>query len=176
MLKNNYKVICNIVCAVLVLALLVLQFLPGYWTCQKTKPEEDGTYKTEAPSLQLYMWAPSEFSTLEKNFDKQFGDELIMNDVVMMPVIALVFGVLCILFSVIRSQKSWVAIFPAFVGGFGVYGYLCYPIFQMNNMWVIHLMLCVLIFAVAITAIIASVIGRILAFRKELAELAQRTY
>lgn len=49
MLKKNYKSIYNIVCSVLVLVLLVLQFLPGYWTAQKTKPEKDGSYILKSP-------------------------------------------------------------------------------------------------------------------------------
>lgn len=174
MLKRNYTSVCNITCAVLMLVLLILQFLPGYWTAQKTLPEPDGTFKTESPSLQLYMWAPTEFTAVDKSLDKQFEKSLVMNDAVMMPVVTLIAGVLTIFFTIFKLEKKWVAILPAIGGGFGVCGYLLYPVFQMNSMWIIHLIVSALIFVIGLGAVVYSVVARILAFKQELKEIAQQ--
>lgn len=174
MLKKNYKPICNIVCSVLVLVLLVLQFLPGYWTAQKAKPEKDGSYKTDVASLQGYMWVPSEYTVLEDYFDDLYGDDLVMNDAVMMPVITLVGGVLLIAFSIFMSNKAWVALLPAIVGVIGVYGYLAFPIYQLNSLWVVHFILAVLILLVSLTSIVTSIVLWIKAFRQELKDIASR--
>ena len=174
MLKRKYASICNIACAVLMVVLLVLQFIPGYWTAEKTLPEPDGTFKTESPSLQVYMWAPTEFTAVDKMLDKEFGKTLVMNDAVMMPIVTLTTGVLTVLFAIIKQDKKWVAILPAIGGGFGIFGYLLYPVYQMNSMWIVHLIVSALIFIVGFGAVVSSIVGRILAFKKELKEIAER--
>jgi len=175
MLKKNYKTICSIACAALVLILLVLQFLPGYWTHQKDKPNKEGVYETDSASLQEFMWVPSEHTILGDYFEDLFSKDFMLNDPVMMPVITLVAGVLCIVFTIFNREASWTALFPALVGGAGIYGYLCHPIFQMNGMWIVHLVVSVLIFGVAVASLVTSVILRIQAFRKELKDIASRT-
>ena len=168
MLKKNYKPICNFICVVLMLVLLVLQFLPGYWTAQKSKPDKDGNYKTDVASLQGYMWVPSEYTVLDDYFDDLYGDALIMNDVVMMPIITFVFGVLGIIFCSIMNHKAGVTLLPALVGGAGVIGYLMYPIFQLNSMWIVHFIVCVLIFGVSIASLVTSVTKKIIALKNEI--------
>lgn len=174
MLKKNYKTVCNIASSVLILVLLILQFWPGYWTCQGNKLKEDGSYETESASVQGYIWMPTEYSLLEDYFEDLFGKNLNMNDIVMMPIITLACGVLCIIFTVIKKNKSRVAILPALIGAFGIHGYLSYPIYRLNGMWVVHFVLCVLILAVALGSIVATVTKRIIDFRKELKDIAGR--
>ena len=174
MLKKNYKSICNIVCSVLVLVLLVLQFLPGYWTAQKDKPEKDGSYKTDVASLQGYMWVPSEYTVLEDYFDDLYGDDLVMNEAVMMPIITLVAGALLIVFSIFMSHKAWLALLPAIVGSFGVFGYLAFPIYQLNSLWIVHFILAVLILLVSVISLVTSIVLWIKAFRKELKDIASK--
>ena len=173
-MKKNYKPICNIICAVLMLILLVLQFLPGYWTAQKSRPEKDGTYKTDTASLQGYMWTPSEHTVLDDYFDDLYGDDLVMNDAVMMPIVTLTCGVLLCVFCVFMRDKSWLVILPALAGIYGVLGYLSFPIYRLNGLWVVHFVLAVLILLVSVTSLVTSVALWIKAFRQELKEIATK--
>lgn len=173
-MKKNYKPVCNIICAVLMLVLLVFQFLPGYWTAQKARPEKDGTYKTDTASLQGYMWMPSEHTVLDDYFDDLYGDALVMNDAVMMPIITLTCGVLHLVFCLFMRHKSWLAILPALAGAYGVMGYLGFPIYQLNGLWIVHLLLAVLILAVSVTSLVTSITLWIKAFRQELKDIAAK--
>lgn len=173
-MKKNYKSVCNYICAGLMLVLLVLQFLPGYWTAQKAKPEKDGTYKTDSASLQGYMWVPSEHTVLEDYFDDLYGDGLVMNDAVMMPVVTLACGVLQLVLCAFMSHKSTLTILPAIAGVFGVTGYLGYPIYRLNGLWVVHFVLAVLILIVSAASLVTSVALWIKAFRQELKDIAAK--
>ena len=173
-MKKNYKPVCNYICAALMLILLVLQFLPGYWTAQKAKPEKDGSYKTDTASLQGYMWVPSEHTLLDDYFDDLYGDDLVMNDAVMMPIVTLVCGVLHLVFCVFMSDKGTLALLPAIAGAYGVIGYLCFPIYQLNGLWIVHFVLAALILLVSVTSLVTSVALWIKAFRQELKDIAAK--
>lgn len=173
-MKKNYKSVCNYICAALMLVLLVLQFLPGYWTAQKAKPEKDGTYKTDTASLQGYMWIPSEHTVLDDYFDDLYGDALVMNDAVMMPIITLVCGVLHLVFCVFKGNKSWLAVLPAMAGASGVIGYLRFPIYRLNGLWIVHFVLAALILLVSAASLVTSVVLWIKAFRQELKDIAAK--
>ena len=173
-MKKNYTPVCNIICAVLTLVLLVFQFLPGYWTAQKAKPEKDGTYKTDTASLQGYMWVPSEHTVLDDYFDDLYGDELVMNDAVMMPIITLVCGVLHLVFCVFMRHKSALAILPAMAGASGAIGYLQFPIYQLNALWIVHFVLAVLILLVSVASLVTSIALWVKAFRQELEDIAAK--
>ena len=173
-MKKNYKPVFNLICAALMLVLLVFQFLPGYWTAQKTRPEKDGTYKTDVASLQGYMWMPSEYTVLGDYFDDLYGDELVMNDAVMMPIVTLVCGVLHLVLCAFMRHKSWLAILPTMTGAAGVIGYLCFPIYQLNSLWILHFVLATAILLVGATSLVTSVALWIKAFKQELKDIAAK--
>lgn len=169
MVKINYKSICNFICCALLLVLLVLQFLPGFWTCQKSTADVNGNYPTESASLQEYIWTPAEFLYFENYFEKQFGKDFELNQVILMPVITLTCGVLGVLTGLLAHRKSWPGIFAALAGVVGAYGYLSHPIFQMGPNWQIHLGVCIAIAVVSVVMLVIDGVQKFLAFKKEFA-------
>lgn len=167
MLRKNYKIICNLVCAVLMFALLVLQFLPGYWNCQKDKPDKNGVYQSESASLQGYMWTPSEFKLFDDYFEDLYGKQFELNHVVMMPVATLAFGVLGIVLALAQRRKKLGSTFGILVGAIGAQGYLGHPIFQLNPIWVVHVALCVLMVVVGLVPVVVGIIEKWSAHKKK---------
>lgn len=167
MSKINYKSICNFICCALLLVLLVLQFLPGFWTCQKSTPDVDGNFPTESASLQEYIWTPSEFLYFENYFEKQLGKNFELNQVILMPVVTLVCGVLGILTGLIRHSKAWPGVFSVLAGLVGIYGYLTQPMFQMGPNWQLHLGVCFGISAVSAVLLVVNAVQKFGALKKE---------
>lgn len=132
-LRKNTKLtsICNIICAALMLALIVCQFMP-FWATANTGDEI---------SIQEYTWLPHHNKDLDKDFKANFGKDYGINDVVLMPIVALVIGGLGIAFSVLFTKKCVIMICPLLVGALATYEYLTNPAFQMNAMWQLHLVL-----------------------------------
>lgn len=131
-----------IVLAVLMLALLALQFLP-YWTVADRQV-----------SIQEYTWLPLDNKDLTKQFEGMYGKaNYNLNDVVGMPVLVFFFTIGTALFTIFTKAKSWVAIFPAVAGISVIIGYLTLPIYQLNDMWIAHVALAGVIVLVSIIAI-----------------------
>lgn len=123
--------ICSVVCAVLLLALVVCQFMP-FWTAEE-----------ESVSIQKCVWLPQECKDITKMLDKTVEVEI--NDIVLMPVVVLVSGVVGAFFCAVQPKKIWAAICPLACGIVGSYGYLTMPAFQLGSMWILHLLLSILI-------------------------------
>ena len=167
--KINYKSICNFVCCALLLVLLVLQFLPGFWTCQKSTADVNGEYPTESASLQEYIWTPAEFLYFENYFEKQFGKDFELNQVILMPVVTLVCGALGIICGLLAHSKAWPGIFAVLAGGVGAYGYLTQPMFQMGPNWQLHMGVCIALAVISLVMLVIDGIQKFIAFRKEYA-------
>lgn len=132
-LRKNTKLtrICNIICAALMLALIVCQFLP-FWTT---------TANGEEISIQEYTWLPHHNVELDKQFKADIGKDYGINDVVLMPIVVLVIGALGVIFTVMWSKKCIIMVCPLLVGALSTYEYLTNPAFQMGNLWQLHLVL-----------------------------------
>lgn len=167
MLKKNYKVICNVVCAVLMLALLVLQFLPNYWTCQNDRPDKDGNYKTDSASLQGYMWMPTEHKLLGNHFEDLYGKNFELNQVVLMPVVTLAFSAIGAVLALVNRRTKVTGKLGILVGAVGAYGYLSHPIFRMNALWIVHLVVCVVMALVGLTSAVVSIVSKRSATKKK---------
>lgn len=163
MLKNHYKTICNVVCAVLLIALIALQFVPGFWA---TAPNKKG--EVDSASLQGYIWLPEEHKDLEKSFKKDI-DEFELNDIVGMPVGVLAFGILAVVFTALKPKGLWAALFAFLAAVLGVIGYLTMPVYQLGNNWVIHLIVAAVALAVSAVCLVIALIGKIVELKKEFA-------
>jgi|GEM_PF-1238919 len=167
MSKINYKSVCNFTCCALLLALLILQFLPGYWTCQRSTADVNGEFPTESASLQEYIWTPAEFLYFEKYFEKEFGKDFELNQVIVMPVVTLVCGVLGIICGLIKHDKAWPGILAALAGIVGAYGYLMQPFFQMGPNWQVHLAVCIALAVVSVTMLVINAVQKFKILKKE---------
>lgn len=132
--------ICNIICAVLMLALIVCQFMP-FWS----------TASNGDISIQEYTWLPHHNEDLEKDFKAQFGKDYGINDVVLMPIVALVIGALGVIFTVLWTKKCVIVVCPLLVGILATIYYLTNPAYQLGGLWQLHLV-------IGIAMLVASVI------------------
>ncbi len=158
MRKNtNLTRICNIICAVLAFALIVCQFLP-FWTTTTTG---------DSISIQEYTWLPHHNKDLDKDFKTIIGKDYGINDVVLMPIIALAVGAMCIVFSILWPKKCVTMFCPLLVGIMATYHYLLNPAYQLGAGWQIHLVLGVGILLASIIPLIQCVLHVIEWFNPE---------
>lgn len=134
--KLSVGQICCFVCAVLLLALVVCQFMP-FWIAEE-----------ESASIQAYVWFPQENKDVGNMLTKAVDVNL--NDLVLMPIIVLVSGVVGAIFCAAMQKKVWAAICPLACGIAGIYGYLTQPAFQLGSMWIVHLLLSIVILLLGI--------------------------
>lgn len=133
-MKDNKMIsICNIACAVLMLALVVMTFLP-YWG---------------DVSIQGFIWLPEENKELMKTVTKQIPD-FDMNDIALIPFIILV-GCLFGAYKCIAGAKNPMnALFPLICGGCGVFALLTHPVYAMGEGMVLVLVVAALTLAAAV--------------------------
>lgn len=142
--------ICNIACAVLMLILLVLQFMP-FWTVET----EEGA---NSVSIQSFIWFPGDHGDLEDSLGATLGnEEFSVNDVLGMPILVLVAGAAGVVLCLIKSGSGFASILPAICGVAGVWGFLAKPAFRLGSTWQIQLALSAVILVLAIVSIAAMI-------------------
>ena len=134
--NNGLARICNYICVVLMLVILVFQFLP-FWH-----------YSTEeesfATSIQTYIWFPGECRDLDDYLAEQTGNEDIeAGQILGMPILVLVSGAVGIVLCLIKAKSAIVSLLPAICGISGIWGFLSTPAFQLGSNWVVSLVLCI---------------------------------
>lgn len=121
--------VCNIICLVLMLALLVCQFLP-FWTVGEKQV-----------SVQGYTWITWEHEDLTDSFVDTFGKDYMVKDMVLTPVVVLAGVIIAAIFCIRKLKKPGVGILPFLVGVLSIWGYLSTPVLQMGMLWQLHLAL-----------------------------------
>jgi len=135
---------CNILCAFLMLALVICQFLP-FWSANG-----------DAASLQEYTWWPERHTALTDWFKTNISSDFRVNDIVMPTLLMLIFGCLGSVMCLIKS-KSCLPVLPALICGIsGIWGYLAKPAYQLGSLWFVHLMLAIAIVLICIPLLISS--------------------
>ena len=130
--------ICNIICILLMGALLVLHFMP-FWS-----------YDGMSTSIQSYVWFPTDHAALESYIAGQVGGEYNINSIILMPVIVIVATVVGIVLCLSMSDNFFVGLVPLGCGLVGAWGYLTKAAFQLGTNWGLHLAVCIAMIAVAI--------------------------
>lgn len=133
---------CNLLCLVLMLALVVCQFLP-FWT-----------YEGEQVSIQEYVWMPTANAHFEEYFEAATGEEYNINHLVTSPVMTIIFCGAGILLCCLKPAAIYTDIVALLGGLFASYGYLFKSILRLGNLWGLHLTLAILICIVSICAMI----------------------
>lgn len=123
----------GIAVSVLMLALVVLQFVP-FWR-----------YQGESLSIAGYVWRPyehSEFTSLFKSyFGKSFKVSLFFALPMAITLIANAIGtVLCFL----KQDSTALYLLPVVSAMIGIYGFLSAPAYQLGSSWIVHLILNIL--------------------------------
>lgn len=140
--KNTLNVLCNVISAVLMLALLLCQLLP-FWD-----------FGSQQLSIQQYIGFPEKHQEVTSYFRSQISPDFMVKDIVLMPVITLLVGLIGAFFCVWKCKKNWVFLFPMICGISGVIGYLGVPAFQLGAMWQLHLVISILMLVCAIVPMI----------------------
>lgn len=143
---SNRTSICNIVCAVLMVILLVLQFMP-FWTY--------GEEEAMTSSIQGYIWFPTEKGDLENYLQAQTSPEFTINDILVMPIVVLVAGAVGVVLCLIKPDNMLVSLLPAACGLVGIWGYLSKAAFRLGANWQLHLVLCIAILAAAAISLLS---------------------
>ena len=137
--KTSLTMLCNILCIVLMLVLLGLQLLP-FWTLEG-----------DTISIQEYTWFPTDNTALTDHFEDIISKDFMVKDICLMPVVVILGAVITAYVCLTNLKKPAAIIAPLACALVAVYGYLFVPIFQMGQLWKVHL-------GVAIGLLVACVI------------------
>ena len=130
--RNNKGMIVNVLCAVLMAILLVLQFVP-FWHCGEAG---------ENCSISGYVWFPSDHKELESWITSQAKDHD-LGSFVGMPILVLVLSFVGSIFCLMKADQNWVGLFSLACGVAGAVAYLTTPALQLGTGWTWHLLLCI---------------------------------
>lgn len=134
--------LCNIVCAVLTLCLLILQFTP-FWN-----------YGNGSLSINGYVWLDCGNTDIANWFSSQLGNTVNLNSIVITAVLVLLFGLAGIILCIMKSYNGVVAILPALTGISALYAFAFKPAFRLGSTWVIQLLLSIAILVFAVMAFV----------------------
>jgi len=138
-MKKQTVKICNILCAVLMLALILCHLMP-FWTLNG-----------ESLSLQEFIWFCTEHADISSylgSVDPQFS----MNSFIVAPVLIFVSAVLGAVFYVTKPNRIWTAVFPITCGIVGTIAYLIDPALQSGANWWLHLLICIGLLAAGVVS------------------------
>lgn len=108
-----------ILCAVLCAALIVVQLFP-YWTYTNSQTEA-----AESISILEYLALPSQHKDVTKAIDTSNKEDI--NSVAGTFCIALLLGVVSIIFVIVKPNSRWISVWPLTVGIGCLIGYLTEP-------------------------------------------------
>ena len=148
MKKNSVIKILGILCALVMLAVVVLQFLPA-WEMDE-----------QSMSVAEYVWFPYDHSDFTKYFRTELDDSLISaGDVAGGHAILLVLGVVGAAFCVTKSNKlSFVP--GAVMGLYGLYEYFMQPLYVLTPLGMPLLILCGVITAVSAAGLVLTILNK----------------
>lgn len=137
--------VLNVVCAVLMLILLVLQFLP-FWSYGDP---------SVSVSIQEYIWFPGDHTGLDKELTALVSADYSINDVLLMPILTLVLGAVGIVMCLFKSSNSRISLLPTACGLVGAFGYLTGAAFQVGSGWALHLVVCLLLVCAGLACLLS---------------------
>ncbi len=113
------------ICALLMLALVVLQFMP-YWNFQATVKNKETKQNEEVEmnvSIQQYVWLPEDNKDCTKFLQAETGDsKFAAGNIIAFPVLALIVSAVGIVFILINPEFKFIFLFPMIVG---IVGLIC---------------------------------------------------
>jgi len=156
---KNPKVICSFVCALIMLAILVMMFVP-YWSY--TGLDEDTFEPVDrTTSINGYLWFPTDHSELEDAFNEgNTGADIDANTIALPIGMQILFGAFGLVVCLWKPKVTAAAALSIACGIFGVYGYAFVSALRMTSaaLWIVNL-------ALAVLAIVAGVVRIILGYK-----------
>jgi len=120
------------VCALLMLVLLAMQFLP-YWTYG-----EEGTLQA---SIGQYVWFPGEYKELDTHLGEQLGKGYDITQMVTGPILVLVLSAVGAVLCLVKAGARATALLPMGCGAAGIVTYACTAALRLGSLWWVHLLL-----------------------------------
>lgn len=172
MKKEKMTIVCNLVCALLLLATLIMQFQP-FWTCTDCKSHKG---EDKGVSIAEYLWLPKhhepiadEMTDLYREIygsdykDPATGRKFAFKVNYILPSVLTVFlgsvvGIVCCL---LFHKKFFVTCIPLIVGVAGVYGHLVYPALKVGKNTQAQLVLAIVVTLVAFVSFLLGMIRTI---------------
>ena len=156
---KNPKVLCSWLCALVMLAILVMMFVP-YWSYVGSNED---TFEPEdrVTSINGYLWFPSDHAELEDAFNEgNMGDDIDANTIALPIGMQILFAGFGIALCLWKSKVTAVGAFPIVCGLFGVFGYAFVSALRMTSpaLWIINL-------ALAVLAIVLGIVRIVLGFK-----------
>ena len=161
--------ICNCVCALLLLAALIMQFLP-FWTCSGCKTHKD---VEQGVSIAEYLWLPKHHTPVTNELTEMYrdlygpdyrdpatGKKLTFTADFILPSILTVFlgSIVGIVFCVLKRKKFFVAVLPLIVGLAGLLGHLFYPALTIGQNTGLYVVVFIVVTVVAAASLIFGVV------------------
>lgn len=130
----------NYICAGVAMVLVVLQFIP-FWGCYQCKTCGDG----KIISINEYIWFANDHKTgLTTVLQKYYIPGFRVLDVVSTSVLIQVTSLIALAMCIIRPAKLMAPLFALIAGLVCIVGYLTQPVYQMGQLWQLHLVVGVL--------------------------------
>ncbi len=129
----------NLVCVVLLIALLITQFLP-FW--------QYGS-QGETVSIAGFVWLLTDHDAVSGYLSEGTGTAITVNDVFAPAVLILIAVITGIFFCLWKKESSWVSMVPLIAGALGFWQYLGKSAYRMGIGWGCHFALCVLLLLLA---------------------------
>ena len=137
--------VCNLICAILMGVMLVLQFVP-FWS------NGDG-----GVSINSYIWLNYAHDDLTNSLAAAVGESFSVNQLIVAPIFQTITALIGIFVCLRWNDTALSAFLPVACGILGLWGYLSVPAMQMGNMWILHLLVSAAMLVIAVVSIAASV-------------------
>lgn len=161
--------IINWVCVLMIMVMVAMLFTP-YWELEETeRVDGEKVTVTNEYSINDYVWFPREQKNLTKAFEKLYEDkdDFWINDMVLMPALVLLVGVIVGIISLWYSNVPFSALLALFLGGLGVYGYGTIKEFSILNAPVtLHLIIAAATAAIGLAGVVWYIVKSILNKKK----------
>ncbi len=162
--------IFTIVSLLMVVAMIAMLFVP-YWQTEVKEKNEEGKKVDVVKEISIseFTWFPKDYKDLQKDYEKQFDVDFIINDEVTMPALLLVLGVTLCIFSLARINSALGSLSALGLGIFSTYSYLTSNFLKTGLTWQTNL-----IVSIAATAVglISTIVFLVFFIRKLQAERA----
>lgn len=134
--------ICNYICALLTLCLLICQFIP-FWN-----------YGSDSLSINGYVWLDSANTEIASYFTQELGSAPNLNSIAAVAATTLLFGVIGIALCLIKSGSAFPALVPSIAALCSLCGFIFLPCFRLGSTWILQIVLAILIIVSCVLAIV----------------------
>lgn len=149
MLMSDSKVTkwMQISCAVMLAALIMLQFAP-FW--------QVGDEAGSSASINAYVWFPENNKDVGKYLEGAI-EGFTINSIVPTNVLVWVLGVAGVILACVQNGHVMTSLVHLAAGACGAWGYLTLPALQLGSGWGLHLVLCIGLIACGIAGMVTSI-------------------